>query len=434
MFIKSSSRNYAGIMSLVLVLCFVFTGCDLVSDNGEIIVSQSSESYSQVDTKPGISDTVITSDTEDGHTEIQVPYYPSATDWTDPLYQGHYNFNEVQLRTYNIMLEAFRRNISPISLPEGISEEELSDIYKLLQISMYNYSHLPIQYMITYNQDKSEVTSFSVDYSTDAQETENQRQYVEETAADVIDDFYEGMSDWAKIKYIHDYIALNCQYDVGAPHPDSSYGVLHDGRAMCEGYSKTFALLCNRAGIECLTVTGKADPGNGAERHMWNMVKYNGNWYHIDVTWDDPAGSGSSWDNIEYSYFMLSSSQIRADHTVINEGSFMEIPEATATEGNYYIRKSCYIWSYEDAEKIILDQLVKAFTNKTDIVYIKAATPTLFNDIKSNILSDSEKVAELVEIAKELSGEDFNTESYIWYSPNRSQMTYKFKITRRKAA
>ena len=23
--------------------------------------------------------------------------------------------------------------------------------------------------------------------------------------------------------------------------------------------------------------------------HMWNVVKIDGNWYHVDTTWDDPS-------------------------------------------------------------------------------------------------------------------------------------------------
>ncbi len=41
------------------------------------------------------------------------------------------------------------------------------------------------------------------------------------------------------------------------------------------------------AGLECRIITGK---GNG-EDHAWNIVKVNGKWYNIDLTWDDPVSS-----------------------------------------------------------------------------------------------------------------------------------------------
>lgn len=48
---------------------------------------------------------------------------------------------------------------------------------------------------------------------------------------------------------------------------------------VCEGYSRCFNLLLEKAGIETTLVS--------AVSHAWNLVKLNGKWYHMDVTWDD---------------------------------------------------------------------------------------------------------------------------------------------------
>lgn len=51
---------------------------------------------------------------------------------------------------------------------------------------------------------------------------------------------------------------------------------------VCEGYSRSFKLICDRLGIPCILVVG-----NG---HMWNYVQdtSDGIWYAVDCTWDDP--------------------------------------------------------------------------------------------------------------------------------------------------
>ena len=48
---------------------------------------------------------------------------------------------------------------------------------------------------------------------------------------------------------------------------------------VCEGYSKCYNNLLKKAGIESEFVS--------AYPHAWNLVKLNGKWYHMDVTWDD---------------------------------------------------------------------------------------------------------------------------------------------------
>ncbi len=43
---------------------------------------------------------------------------------------------------------------------------------------------------------------------------------------------------------------------------------------------------------------------------MWNLVKIDGKWYHLDCTWDDGYG-----DTYFYGYYNLTDKQIEKDHT-----------------------------------------------------------------------------------------------------------------------
>ncbi len=66
---------------------------------------------------------------------------------------------------------------------------------------------------------------------------------------------------------------------------------------VCEGYSKAFKYLCDltwpnpaQSGIECLLASGMTTAGNGSGRHMWNIVRINGqSSYLVDVTNCDPT-------------------------------------------------------------------------------------------------------------------------------------------------
>lgn len=62
-------------------------------------------------------------------------------------------------------------------------------------------------------------------------------------------------------------------------------------------------------GIENGTVSGEA----GDEQHIWNTVKLDDQWYHVDVTWDDPIGS--SFEYTDHSYFNITAKDMSIDHT-----------------------------------------------------------------------------------------------------------------------
>lgn len=86
-----------------------------------------------------------------------------------------------------------------------------------------------------------------------------------------------------KLLAIHDGIADGCEYADGS-YQDEAYGCLVEGEAKCEGYSKAFLYTARRAGFDVMNVTGTI---NGTENHVWNIAAADGEYYNIDVTFDD---------------------------------------------------------------------------------------------------------------------------------------------------
>ncbi|MCR5467925.1 MAG: InlB B-repeat-containing protein [Lachnospiraceae bacterium] len=92
-------------------------------------------------------------------------------------------------------------------------------------------------------------------------------------------------TDLQKMRYVHDWI---CEHVVWADktnkYDQRAYSVLctNPQYTVCAGYAQAFELLMNAVGIDCVAVT--------SDTHEWNMVKVNGTWYCMDVTWDDYEG------------------------------------------------------------------------------------------------------------------------------------------------
>ena len=118
-----------------------------------------------------------------------------------------------------------------------------------------------------------------------------------------------------KAKRLHDYIVCVCEYDtVAADENDSSplartvYSVLVRHLAVCEGYTMAYRYLLQKAGIRSEEII------SNKMKHCWNYVQISDNWYHVDVTWDDPiyAGKNPATDPILRDHFLLSDEAILA--------------------------------------------------------------------------------------------------------------------------
>ena len=102
------------------------------------------------------------------------------------------------------------------------------------------------------------------------------------------------------------------------------YGGLVSHTAVCLGFATSFQLLMDLSGVECITVVGAAYDSTGD--HAWNMVRLNGNWYCVDVTWDEGLNSA---DPSRWRYFNVTSEfMAKTDH----QWDYVNTPEATATD------------------------------------------------------------------------------------------------------
>lgn len=169
----------------------------------------------------------------------------------------------------------------------------------------------------------------------------------------------DSMSDYEKVKAVHDYIINNSRYDMdlfekGTVEEESytAYGTLVSGVSVCEGYAKSMKYLLDEIGVESLVVIGESRNQN----HAWNLVKLDGEYYHIDATWDDPITNNG--DNIlQYNYFNLSDTQISKSHTWNRD----EYPIATGSYYNYFIYNGLII----DNERLLKEKIKESLINRS---------------------------------------------------------------------
>ena len=136
---------------------------------------------------------------------------------------------------------------------------------------------------------------------------------IDKATAEILHMIDEDMTDFQKVMTVHDYMVLNYEYDARVlDDPDAD--VVRDitmmltKKGVCMGYSYAFKHVMNELGIECGYV--ESDFMN----HEWNIVKIDGEWYHIDVTQDDPlyGGKYDMFAMVQHRKALLSSEAIDA--------------------------------------------------------------------------------------------------------------------------
>lgn len=131
----------------------------------------------------------------------------------------------------------------------------------------------------------------------------------------------QGYSQYEQVREVHNWLINNIEYDVNleAQEPYSIVGALTEGKAVCEGYARSFKYILDELNIPCVLVSGTGTNSNGeTESHAWNYVQLNGNWYAVDVTWDDPVivGNGNTEldDETRYRHFLKGSNTFLSSH------------------------------------------------------------------------------------------------------------------------
>lgn len=103
--------------------------------------------------------------------------------------------------------------------------------------------------------------------------------------ADVVRNYPD---DYSKVKAVHDYLIILNKYVITM---SGAFNTLYTGRSCCNGYAYSFYAIMEELGIPATCEFGGA--------HAWNRVYLDGEWYNIDLTWDDEGGR-----DVGYKYFL----------------------------------------------------------------------------------------------------------------------------------
>lgn len=299
--------------------------------------------------------------------------------------------------TLNSIMEGIQRLDKTIYIEASIQRSEVADFFNLI-IPLICVDYCYVKTIKSYNMDLYDqgIIRVTVEYYVDNLNDANKMvSELRTKAKKVVSNLKSSWSDYQKIKYLHDWLVLNCTPDANSYEGRSdvwasnAYGSIVDGRPTCLGYAKGMFYLLNAAGFK--DVTFGVGVGNEA-LHSWVKVKAGGKWYNIDPTWDDPLSPTSKDKSlIFYDYFMVTDEFMKLSHSQVFDMKFFKEPSATALDLNWHVVNGYYAKSASEAEKIILqctkDAVAAGDTNA--YVRIKFSSKSVYEEFLNSHLKNA---------------------------------------------
>lgn len=333
----------------------------------------------------------------------------------------YYSLDDKKKKLYDKLVSALLDHKSSIafSLSEEVTFDDIFDCYQMIYNDEFRLFYITTTIEYVLDPSKQYITRVSFVYSYEKAQAEQMKQEIDTAADSILSKITPSMGDYEIVKLIHDSVIRDCIY-LDNSDKNTIYGCLVKKQALCQGYSKAFTYLCSLAGIEAGEVLGVAN-----EEHMWNIVKMDGDYYHIDLTWDDPDKE-SYPDSVRYDYFCLTDERIRQLRTVT--GSDFDLPAANGTKYQYYTYNDLVAGSVEEAESLILREIVKASEEKSSTVQFMCADSSVFEAVTDKLFSDrSDNVISILNKANAQADNKFNTNT-VHHNSNKNTRVVKIYI------
>lgn len=261
----------------------------------------------------------------------------------DPTYYPYYEMLSSNEQTFYRQVYANVSSMNSTFVPiSNVSKTEVANTVEAVYNDHPELFWLNTIYSYKYTA-QGRIVQIILDFNDTALNIEVAKKNFDEQANEIILKAKQFSSDYEKEKYVHDTIIALADYDLDAPHNQSAYSALVNGRTVCAGYARAFQYIMMKLKIPTYYVTGYS---NG--EHAWNIVFLSDGYYNVDLTWDDT-------NPISYTYFNLTDSELSKTHTRSGLSESLVSCNATSYTSNHRSRQksiiSSYHKDYEDAYK-----------------------------------------------------------------------------------
>lgn len=272
---------------------------------------------------------------------------------------------------YTALYDAMAAHEESVVLPYECTADEYERIYLMVRMQEPELFYVADTYQLA-----DVLTETEIRYDETAEEAAAMQRQLDR----VVDEMLLTMSlqpdEGQKLLTLHDLIAKRCRY-APSSHASDIYGCLVEGVAQCEGYSKAFCYVARKAGLQVMTIPGESDRGLG---HAWNIAEIDGEFYNIDVTWDDEDYLNGA---VSHRYYAMPDTRFGGHFA--NPSAF-RVPECTADKENYY-KKYGLVLNESSQMGTYCHQWALSYSGATGFLEFYCPTPEIYQAVAEDIRS-----------------------------------------------
>ena len=152
--------------------------------------------------------------------------------------------------------------------------------------------------------------------------------------------FKEDYTDFEKVLSLYLYFAKTYTYDQNLEHSTDGYREVYRPLmrkiGVCNEFAAAYAYLLLQVGVEADYANGFPH-GETEDGHRWNLVRLDGEYYHLDTTW--------AIGNCRLEYFLMDDDQRTEHGTIFKDGiEITEVPRFDETNFKMTSRKYSELW------------------------------------------------------------------------------------------
>ena len=234
------------------------------------------------------------------------------------FYPYYYLLDETGQAIYR-QIYANANSMNSTFLPcQDITVNSLKTVFEAVYNDHPELFWLETGYSCRYSR-SGQCVEISLKFSITEEELPEFRSTFETQANRILNQAWNLADDYEKEKYVHNRLLEQVEYQSGAARSQSAYSALVNGKTVCAGYARAFQYLMQQMGIPCYYCTGYS-----GENHAWNIIELYGEYYNVDLTWDDTEPA-------TYLYFNKSDEDYKTTH--LRRGLAQKLP---ACNGSTY--------------------------------------------------------------------------------------------------
>ena len=226
-----------------------------------------------------------------------------ASDEEAEQYAYYEMLSSTQQAVYETLCEAIESAAESVSLDTQIGAAKLIQV---MEAVLYDHpEYFWMEGSFSYASDRSGVVrTVRFMYNDLADDLEENIEIFEEAVAELVLQASACSTDYEMEKAVHDLILSEVSYASDADYNQTAWSALVGRETVCAGYAKAFQCVMNELGITTYYVVGTSMN----QGHAWNIVCLDGEYYNVDLTWDDQR-------SISYAYFNLTDEEFASTHT-----------------------------------------------------------------------------------------------------------------------